>query len=470
MIMTLRLYNTLTRKKEEFEPIVPGKVGLYCCGPTVYNYAHIGNLRAYIFNDILRRVLDLNGYSVNHVMNVTDVGHLTSDSDEGEDKMVTGAKREGKSVWEIAKFYEEAFFMDTDRLGILNPTVVCKATDHIKNMIELVQRIEANGYTYEAGGNIYFDVSKFEKYSDLARLDLSSEKHARVEKDAEKRNNADFVLWFTNSKFGNQDMQWDSPWGKGFPGWHVECSAMSMKYLGEEFDIHCGGEDHVPVHHTNELAQTEAATGKHPWVKRWMHNAFLVVDKDKMAKSTGDFLTLQKLIEEGYEPLVYRYFCLGAHYKQQLKFSFEGLDGARNTFNRMKEKVIELKEKKLGNESEYQREKTDNYFAEFKSALNDDLNTAQALSLMWSVLRDDELNDGEKLELLYEFDNVLGFGFRELEREKLDVPDDVMVLLRQRDEARAEKRWAEADILRDRIKEKGFSIKDSPEGSMLEKN
>ncbi len=467
--MALRIYNTLTRKKEEFEPIVAGKVGLYCCGPTVYHYAHIGNLRAYIFNDILRRVLALDGYEVNHVMNVTDVGHLTSDADEGEDKMVKGAEREGKSVWDVAKFYTEAFFNDTDRLGILRPSVVCNATDHIKEMIALVERIEKNGYTYEAGGNIYFDVSKFEKYAELSRLDPDSEKQARVECDVGKKNHADFVLWFTNSKFGNQDMQWDSPWGRGFPGWHLECSAMSMKYLGEQFDIHCGGEDHVPVHHTNEIAQSEAATGKHPWVKYWMHNAFLVVDKEKMAKSEGDFLTLQKLVDKGYDPLVYRYFCLGAHYKQQLKFSWDGLDGAKNTFNRMKEKILELKDKELSNESDYQREKTDGYFDTFKTALDDNLNTAQALSTMWSVLRDDELNPGEKLELLYRFDAVFGFGFKEMEREELDVPDDVAELLSQRDAARAEKRWEEADVLRDKIKEAGFTIKDSPEGSVLEK-
>ncbi|MFH1064817.1 MAG: cysteine--tRNA ligase [Candidatus Woesearchaeota archaeon] len=438
--MALRIYNTLTRKKEEFEPILPGKAGLYCCGPTVYHYAHIGNLRAYIFNDILRRVLELDGNKVNHVMNITDVGHLTSDSDEGEDKMAKGAKREGKSVWDVAKFYTEAFFNDTDRLGILRPTVVCNATDHINEMIALVERIEANGYTYEAGGNIYFDVSKFENYAELARMDMDAEKQARVEGDAGKKNHADFVLWFTNSKFGNQDMQWDSPWGKGFPGWHLECSAMSMKYLGEQFDIHCGGEDHVPIHHTNEIAQSEAATGKHPWVKYWMHNAFLVVDKGKMAKSEGDFLTLQKLVDEGYDPSVYRYFCLGAHYKQQLKFSFEGLNGAKNTFNRMKEKILELKGQELSNESVYQRDKTDMYFAEFKTALDDDLNTSQSLSVLWSVLRDNELNPGEKLELLYRFDEVLGFGLKEMKRDVVDVPDDVLDLLKERDAARAEKR------------------------------
>ncbi|MFC1741533.1 cysteine--tRNA ligase [Nanoarchaeota archaeon] len=468
--MALRFFNTLSRKKEEFSPIEEGKVGMYCCGPTVYHYAHIGNLRAYIFNDVLRRALETLGYEVNHVMNVTDVGHLTSDADEGEDKMQKGAEREGKTVWEVAKFYEEAFFSDADALHILRPHVVCKATDYISEMIELIKRIEENGFTYSADGNVYFDTSRFDTYYDfVGHKPDDDETQSRVEEDSAKKNRSDFVLWFTKSKFGDQDMQWDSPWGRGFPGWHLECSAMSMKYLGEQFDIHCGGVDHVPIHHTNEIAQSEAATGKKPWVKYWMHNEFLVMDKEKMSKSSGDFLRMQSIVDKGYDPLVYRYFCLGAHYKQQLKFSWDGMDGAANTFARIKEKIIELKGLESGDESELDVEKTGKYIEQFKEALEDDLNTSQCLSLMWSVLRDDELVPGEKLEILYKFDAVLGLGMSGFEREEVDAPKEVLDRLEEREKARAEGNWEVSDLLRDKIKEKGFNIVDTPEGPRLER-
>jgi cysteinyl-tRNA synthetase len=469
--MGMRVFNTLTRKKEEFEPIEVGKVGMYCCGPTVYNYAHIGNLRAYIFNDVLRRALELGGYEVKHVMNITDVGHLTSDADEGEDKMLKGAEREGKTVWEIAKYYEEAFFKDAERLGLLRPHVVCRATEHIAEMVEIVKRIEENGFTYVSEGNVYFDTSKFGSYYDLSGHKPSEdETQARVEEDSAKKNKADFVLWFTRSKFGNQEMQWDSPWGRGFPGWHLECSAMSIKYLGEQFDVHCGGVDHVQIHHTNEVAQSEAATGKKPWVKYWMHNEFLVLEKEKMAKSGEGFITLQKVVDKGYDPLVYRYLCLGAHYRQQLKFNWEGMDGACNTFNRMKEKVLDLKEKHGdGDESEMQIEKTDAYMLEFVAALDDDLNTPMALSVMWSVFRDEEIGTGEKLALLYHFDKVLGFGFEQWAREEVDVPENVQALVDAREEARAGKDWAKSDELRDKIKEAGFEVADTPDGPLLKR-
>ncbi len=471
--MTLRLHNTLTKKKEEFKPIEEGKAGMYCCGPTVYHYAHIGNLRAYVMWDILRRTLEMHGYNISHVMNITDVGHLTSDADEGEDKMLKGAKREGKTVWEIAKFYEQQFFRDTDRLNIKRPTKTCKATEHIKEMIELIKRIEANGYTYEAEGNIYFDTSRFERYHDLSGHKPDDEEtKSRVEEDSAKKNKADFVLWFTRSKFGDQEMQWDSPWGRGFPGWHVECSAMSIKYLGEQFDIHTGGVDHIPIHHTNEIAQSEAATGKHPWVRYWIHNEFLVMDRDKMSKSSGEFLRMQTILDKGYDPLVYRYFCLGANYRQQLKFSWDGMDGAANTLNRLKNKVLELKEgpaTEEKEETEYQSDKTEMYMGEFASAVNDDLNTPQALSVMWSVLRDEELNPEEKLALLYRFDQVLGLGFREWQKEKFEVPDDIQKLVDEREKARADKNWDKADALRDRIAEMGFTVKDTPEGPKMER-
>ncbi|MCK4888867.1 MAG: cysteine--tRNA ligase, partial [Candidatus Aminicenantes bacterium] len=335
--MKLRFYNTLTQKKEDFETMVEGKAGMYSCGPTVYNFAHIGNLRTYIFNDLLRRVILLNGIQLDHVMNVTDVGHLTSDADEGEDKMLEGAKRENKSVWEIAKFYEESFFNDISLLNIQKPEIVCRATDHIEEMINMEKRIEENGFAYFTGGNLYFDTSKLDDYGKLARLRVEDLQYgARTEIDENKKNNSDFVLWFTKSKFGDQDMKWDSPWGTGYPGWHIECCAMSSKYLGEQFDIHTGGIDHIPVHHTNEIAQAEAAFGKKPWVKYWLHGEFLVMDKGKMSKSSGEFLTLQFLVEKGYDPMAFRFLCLGAHYRKQLMFSWEAMEGASQGYRNLK--------------------------------------------------------------------------------------------------------------------------------------
>ena len=472
--MALRVYNTLTRKKEEFVPIVAGKVGMYCCGPTVYDYAHIGNLRAYIFEDVLRRVLLFNGFQLKHVMNITDVGHLTSDADEGEDKLMKALTREGKvptvdAMMELAGRYTEAFLNDVKALNIQKPEVLCKATEHIPEMIELVGRIDKNGYAYNTSVGMIFDTAKFTDYSKLARLNLEDQKAgSRVEVDPERKSPSDFALWITNQP--SHLMQWDSPWGKGFPGWHIECSAMSMKYLGDQFDIHCGGIDHVPVHHTNEIAQSEAATGKKPWVKYWMHNEFLVLEKGKMAKSAGGFITLQTVVDKGYNPLVYRYLCLGAHYRQQLKFSWEGMEGARNTFNRLKEKVIELKEKHAQEkETEYQEEKTEVYMSEFNTALDDDLNTPQALSVLWSVLRDDEIDIREKMALLYRFDEVLGLGFESMEKEKVEVPQEVLDLVAEREKARVAKYWEKADELRDKIKAAGFIVKDTPEGPVFEK-
>lgn len=473
--MAVRLYNTLTRKKEEFVPIEEGKVGMYCCGPTVYDFAHIGNLRAYIFEDILRRALLLNKYKLKHVVNITDVGHLTSDADEGEDKLMKALRREGKepsveAMMELADKYTKAFMEDIKALNIQEPELWCKATDHIPEMIELVRRIENNGYAYKTKVGLIFDTSKFDHYAELGRLRLEEQKAgARVAVDEERKNPSDFALWLTNQP--THIMQWDSPWGRGFPGWHIECSAMSMKYLGEQFDIHCGGIDHVPVHHTNEIAQSEAATGKHPWVKYWLHNEFLVLEKGKMAKSEGGFITLQAVADKGYDPLVYRYLCLGAHYRQQLKFSWDAMDGARNTFNRLKEKILELKDSEgKGSETGLQEEKTDVCLHQFLEAVNDDLNTPQALSIMWSVLRDEEINAKEKLALMYRFDEIFGLGFRELEREKIDAPKEVLELLKKREEARKNKEWKLADQLRDKIKKAGYSIDDTPDGARLRKN
>jgi cysteinyl-tRNA synthetase len=339
----LLLYNTMGRRVETFVPFKAGEVGLYCCGPTVYNYAHIGNLRTYVFEDVLRRTLEHAGYRVTHVMNVTDVGHLTDDADNGEDKMETGARREGRTVWEVAEFYTKAFFRDFGLLGCRMPGVVCRATDHIVDMINLIRRIEARGFTYEAGGNLCFDISKFAGYGRLALLDGQDLRAgARIAVDEGKRNPHDFVLWFTRSKFEHQSMLWDSPWGRGYPGWHIECSAMSLKYLGEQFDIHCGGIDHVPVHHTNEIAQTEAATGK-PWVRTWMHGEFLQMGREKMAKSADNFVTLSTLTGRGFDPLDYRCFLLGAHYRSPLAFGWDAVEAARTGRRGLLDRVLQAR-------------------------------------------------------------------------------------------------------------------------------
>ena len=454
----MKLFNTRTRTKEEFKPIHDGKVGLYCCGPTVYNYAHIGNLRTYVFEDLLRRTLEFNGLKVEHVMNITDVGHLTSDADEGEDKMAKGAAREHKTVWEIAQHYTEAFMKDMERLNLLPPTETPKATDCIQDMIGVIQKLEKNGYTYIGkNGNVYFDTEKFEKYGDLAQLDKQDLKAgARIEVDENKKNPSDFVLWFVESKHGEQDMRWDSPWGYGFPGWHIECTAMSSKYLGEQFDIHCGGIDHVPVHHTNEIAQSECAFGKHPWVNFWMHGEFLTLkDNAKMAKSEGNFLTLQTLIDKGYSPLDYRYMCLQTHYRKQLMFDFEGLDAAKTGLRRLKERVMALGL----NESEIDQSR----LQQFTNAISDDLNFPQALAILWEVVDSKELSNADKLAIIIEMDKVLGLKLTE--KVEVNIPEEIQTLIQKRDKARTEKDWATSDKLRDEIQEKGWIVKDGPKGT-----
>ena len=477
--MVFRLFNTLTRKKEDFKPIHPPKVGMYACGPTVYNYAHIGNLRTYIFNDILRRALIKNGFELKQVMNITDVGHLTSDADEGEDKMLVAAKREHKSALDIAKFYTDSFFNDTGRLNIQKPEIICKATEHINQMIEVCKRIEKNGYAYFKGGNLYFDTSKLDDYGKLARLKLDELKEgARTDKDPNKKSPTDFVLWFTKSKFGDQEMKWPSPWGTGYPGWHIECSSMSSYYLGEQFDIHTGGIDHIPVHHTNEIAQAEAAFRKKPWVKYWLHGEFLVMDKGKMAKSAGGFLTLQSLIDKGYEPLAYRYFCLGTHYRKQLMFSWEGLDGAANAYKALKNRIAEInkqpeaKSKAFGVTSALvtTREKPGlkkTYQSQFMGAVNDDLNMPQALAVLNQAIADNALSKKSKLELIADFDEI--FGLDLLKEEKLDIPKDVQELVNKREEARKKKDFKLSDKLRDEIKAKGFLVEDGKEGPKIKK-
>ncbi len=458
----MKLYNTLTRQKEEFRPIEATKVRLYCCGPTVYHYAHIGNLRTYIFEDVLRRTLEWNGYTVEHVMNITDVGHLTSDADEGEDKMKKGAEREKKTVWEIAEYYTQAFLEDMDRLNLLKPTKKPKATDHVPAMIAQIKQLEVNGLTYlGANGNVYYNTAKFADYGKLAQLEKQQlQAGARIEVDENKRNPHDFVLWFVQSKHGEQEMQWESPWGRGFPGWHIECSAMAIKYLGERIDIHCGGIDHIPVHHTNEIAQAEGATGKSPWVNVWLHGEFLLMKENKMSKSKGDFLTLRVLVENGYDPLDYRYFCLQAHYRKELSFSWEALDAARTGLRRMKEKVRHLSEKEgIANAS---------YLSHFEEAINDDLNAPQALALAWELLDDKTVDNPDKLSTIVQFDRVLGLKLDE--KEVTELPPEVGQWILERNEARKQKDWAAADEIRGKIEADGrWRVKDGLGGTEVER-
>ncbi len=468
--MPVKLYNTMSRRLEDFKEITPGEVRMYCCGPTVYNYAHIGNLRTFIFEDILHRTLVHAGYKVKHVMNITDVGHLTGDGDDGEDKMSKRAKETGRSVWDIAKFYTDAFFTDEKNLNITRPDIVCKATDHIKDMIELIKELEANGHTYISGGNVYFSIDTIDDYGKLAKLNLHElQSGARIEVDENKRNPKDFVLWFTKSKFDGQAMTWDSPWGVGYPGWHIECSAMSSKYLGKHFDIHCGGIDAIPVHHTNEIAQSEAATGEKPWVNYWCHGEFLLNDKGKMSKSSGEFLTLPVLIEKGYNPLDYRYFCFTGHYRSQLKFSYDALDQARTAREGLFARISEMKaEAQPAGELS---EKAIGFRNKFFSAMENDLKAPQALAALWGLVRDNQVPSSEKLTVLYEMDQILGFDLEKIEAKKVEIvgTPEALELAQKRVEAKKAKDFALADSLRDQILALGFVVKDTPKGPVLEK-
>jgi len=450
----------MTRHIDEFKPIEEGKVKLYTCGPTVYNYAHIGNLRTYIFEDVLRRSLESLGFKVNHVMNITDVGHLESDADAGDDKMALASKREQRSPWEIARFYEEAFFSDCKKLHILRPTLVCRATEHIDEMQAMVKTLEKKGFTYTVDGNVYYRISKFLDYTKLSRRNLDELiEGARIEIDERKEDPRDFVLWFSNSKFPNQIMKWESPWGLGFPGWHIECSAMASKYLGEHIDIHTGGVDHISVHHTNEIAQSEGCFG-HEWVNYWMHGEFLVIDKGKMSKSSGEFLTLQVLVDKGFEPLHYRYFCLGAHYRSQLFFSYEALTGAKNAFEALKNRVISWK---LSPQKGSSPRLVAQYKEQFWKALANDLDTPVALSVVWEMTKEKSLGDEEKLSLIKEFDQVLGFDVDAFSRPKLS--DELYALVQEREKARLHKNWQLADEIRQKIAARGIQLKDSSTGT-----
>ena len=477
------LYNSLSHKREEFVPNVPGKVSMYTCGPTVYHFAHIGNLRTYIMEDVLEKYLRYAGYDVTRVMNITDVGHLTSDADEGEDKMLKGAKREHKTVMEIAQYYTDAFFADCKKLNIRTPDIVQPATGCIKEFIDLVQALLDKDYAYEAGGNIYFDTAKLDKYyvfNDFSEEDLAEGVREGVEKDDNKRNKADFVLWFTKSKFDDQELKWESPWGIGYPGWHIECSGISMKYLGEYLDIHCGGIDNAFPHHTNEIAQSEAYVG-HKWCTYWFHVLHLNTDSGKMSKSKGEFLTVSLLESKGYDPLAYRFFCLQSHYRKSLVFSWENLDNAVVAYEKVIARIMQL-----STEGEVDAEAFAQGKAAFAKALDNDLNTALAITAVYDVLKA-KYNDATKRALLEDFDAVLSLELvqtadkRRAEKEEAEraakeeaMKDpfvaEILTLIDQRAAAKKAKDFAEADRIRQYLLSKGVTLLDTREGTTYQIN
>lgn len=461
----MKVYNTLSRKIEEFVPHQEGHVLMYTCGPTVYYFAHIGNLRTYIFEDILEKGLTYLGYEVTRVMNITDVGHMTSDSDTGEDKMIKGALREGKTVYELAEFYTKAFFLDLKKLNIKKPSIVEKASDHIDMYIKMIQRLLDKGYAYSSNGNIYFDISKANDYYKLSSknpCELMVGVRDTVEEDSFKKNPYDFGLWFTVSKFSNQVMKWDSPWGVGYPGWHIECSGISIEHLGEYLDIHCGGVDNIFPHHTNEIAQSEAYLG-HPWCRYWMHGEHLNDASGKMSKSKGDVLTVSYLEQLGYDPLSYRYFCLGSHYRKPLVFSFESLDGAEKAYKKLKAKV-----QMLSREGEIDSSKISFYQKQFKEALENDLNTSMMLTVLYDVLKDESLTDASKYRLVEEMDAVLGLRLLEKE-ENSQVDEDILIKIEERNQAKKEKNFSLADQIRDELLEQGIKIIDTREGTIFKR-
>ena len=465
--MAVKLYNTLTKQKSNFVPLNGNEVRIYSCGPTVYSYAHIGNFRTYIFMDNLRRMLEYNGYTLKHVMNITDVGHLESDSDEGEDKMEKAAKKENKSPYEIAEFYTKAFFKDMEKLHIERPEIIAKATEHIPDMLEFAKEIVKNGYGYETSTAIYFDVSKLDKYPVLSNRNIEEQiAGARVDVDPEKRNPYDFAIWIKAPK--NHIMKWDSPWGLSYPGWHLECSAMSRKYLGEEFDIHTGGVDHIPTHHENEIAQSKGAFGKIP-AKIWMHVEFLQIDGGKMSKSLGNVYTISQLEEKGIEALAYKLFCYTAHYRTKLNFTFEGAAASQKALNRLREAFVKHNN---GNDN-VDDELIQKYKNKFLDAINDDLNMPLAMSTVWELARNN-LKSKKISDLLLDFDRVLGLDLKNSEKyleeqNKVELPDEIADLLEKRKKARKEKNWQLSDEIRDVLKEKGYIVKDTKEGMTVEK-
>ena len=461
--MDIYFYNTLTRKKELFKPIDERKIRMYSCGPTVYKDATIGNMRTNIFQDVLRRVLKYNGYKLKHAMNITDVGHLVSDGDEGEDKMLKTAREENKSPLEIAQYYTKLFFEDLKLLNIETPEIVCKATEHIKEMLEYVEKLVNNGYAYETSTAIYFDISKLDKYPILSNLNLEEQKAgARVDIDPEKRSPYDFALWIKAPE--NHLMKWDSPWGPSYPGWHIECSAMGQKYLGEQFDIHTGGIDLIPTHHENEIAQSKGTCGKIP-ANYWMHGEYLLIDGGKMSKSLGNVYLVKDFIKRGYDPIVYKLFSYSCHYRNKLNFTWEGIEAASKSLERLKKGYIVH----LNGKDEVDEDVINAYEERFHKAINDDLNMPAAMGVVWEVVRQDKKSD-KFAKLLLKFDTVLGLKIdEECNKPKEELPEEILELIEERKKARENKEWNKSDELRDIIKEKGYEIKDTKDGMEVKK-
>ena len=456
--MDIFFTNTLTRKKEVFKPIDEKEVRIYSCGPTVYKDATIGNMRTSIFQDVLRRVLRYNGYKIKHVMNITDVGHLVSDGDEGEDKMIKSAREEHKSPAEIADYYTKLFFEDLKNLNIETPEIVCKATDHIPDMLKYVETLMEKGYAYETSTAIYFDISKLDKYPVLSNLNLEEQKAgARVEVDPEKKSPYDFALWIKAPE--NHLMKWDSPWGPSYPGWHIECSAMGQKYLGEQFDIHTGGIDLIPTHHENEIAQSKGYCGKVP-ARYWLHGEYLLINGGKMSKSLGNVYLLKDIINRGYNPLSYRLFSYSSHYRNKLNFTWEGIEASQKSLERLKQGY----QTHLNGKDDVEDSVINEYEERFHKAINDDLNMPLAMGVVWEVIRNDKKSP-KLAKLLLKFDSVLGLKIDEKEEVKQEIPEEILALIKERKKARENKNWEESDRIRDLIKEKGYEIKDTKEGT-----
>lgn len=456
----MKLYNTLSRKVEDFEPLNPPHVGMYACGPTVYDYTHIGHLRKYVGDDILRRVLESTGYEVKHVMNITDVGHLVSDQDQGEDKMEKGARESGRTVWEVAKFFEDYFWNSVEKVNIKRPNIVARATEHIKEQIKLIQKLEKNGFIYLTEHAIYFDISKFPNYTKLSGQKLEEKEtgvRGDVFVDKKKKNPYDFALWFfTVGHFKDHTMRWSSSWGEGFPGWHIECSAMSMEYLGDSFDIHTGGIDHIPVHHTNEIAQSEAATNQ-PFVRYWVHHNFLVVEGKKMSKSEKNFYRIDEILQKGYGPLSLRYLFLTALYRDGLNFTWKSLAAAQQALNNLREE-IRLWEQPKGDVGQY--------WQRFLEAAKMDLNMPKAVAVMWEMVKSDNPSSQKSKDLL-EMDKILGLGLDQYLGKPIEVPDEVIKLVRKREQVRNKGDYKESDKLRHQVKKLGYEIDDTPKGPSL---
>lgn len=463
----MKLYNTLTKKIEEFIPNKPNEVNMYTCGPTVYHFAHIGNLRTYISEDILEKSLKYLGYKVNRVMNITDVGHMVGDGDSGEDKMLVAAKREHKSSREIANYYTNCFRNDCKKLNIRWPDIVSNATDNIDEYIKIITKLLDEGYAYISDGNVYFDTTKYKNYYDLSGRnaeELIVAVREDIKEDNAKKNPFDFGLWFTNSKFNNQEMKWDSPWGKGYPGWHIECSGISIKYLGENLDIHCGAEDAVFPHHTNEIAQSECFLG-HKWCNYWIHLGFLNDINGKMSKSKGEFLTVDLLTQKGYNPLAYRYLCLNSYYHNTLTFSYEILDGASREYRKLKNKILSLKFDDVINNDDFEK-----YNDKFKAALNNNLNTSMCLTIIYELLKDESVNNSTKIKLIENFDMVLSLDLLISDKEEVsaDLASYIDEMIEKRNLAKKDKNYVLADKIRNELLEKGIILKDSREGTSFE--